>query len=602
MLVTIYWLLLYFAPVIIPPGAGEVQLKIRDLRLYEDKSRMLTFEQVSSPEFQTRFNKDLHFVPQDYNASSAYWVQLTVVLPDTDQNYLIEFFDQTIDSLNVYLKHESEEEFTSFQMGDFLDFSSKPIGHKNFEVPLTNHGKYTCFFRVASHDYADIRIAIRTYDRFVSYALSEYFVYGIFYGMILIISLYNLLIYTAIREIKYLYYTFYIISVGIFAMSVDGIAYQYLWPGSPQWNQIAHGVGLFLIIFWAILFSKKFLNLQIRSPRINNALNVVLAIRIVWFVYALVYDHELFQNRNIELIPLILIFVGSLSVYNRGYKPARFFIVAFGFLFIGFILKALIMMSIIPFTTISYYSLHIGFVFEMLFLTFALSDRVRILKHNRDRALRRIIEQHEENARYKDRMNAKLESTVEQRTAELKEKNDLLQRQKQEIAAINSLLDLDNWRLRNDIRFIQRDRLQNKELSYPEFIEVFDSRESCLEALSHYKWRHGYACIKCKNEQYSAGNAVLSRRCTRCGYQESPTTNTLFHAIKFPLEKAFYMLYETLNKDKYSLAELSEILDLRKNTVLNFKKRVRARTDEEKEGLNEIFKNLEDLPEGVKNL
>ena len=155
-------------------------------------------------------------------------------------------------------------------MGDMLPFYQKAMAHKNFQIQLPKEGAYLLYFRVASHEYADIRVAIRSFRWFVKYALAEYYLYGIFYGVILIISLYNLLIYSAIREVKYLYYTFYLLSVGLFAMSVDGVGYQYLWWQSPQWNQIAHGVTLFFMIFWSILFSKKFLNLSIRAPRLNK--------------------------------------------------------------------------------------------------------------------------------------------------------------------------------------------------------------------------------------------------------------------------------------------------------------------------------------------
>ena len=343
MLHLFYYILLYSTPVLITPETSEIELKITEMEFVEDKTRELTFEEISDPDFQARFNKDLNFVPQDYNTRSAYWVKLKLIVQESNPGYLLEFFDQTIDSLSVHIKHETDSTFTSYQVGDMLPFKEKPIAHKNFQIRLAQSGNYLVYFRVVSHEYADIRVAIRSYSWFVEYALAEYYLYGILYGMILIISLYNLLIYSAMREIKYLYYTFYILSVGLFGLAVDGIGYQYVWTNSPQWNQIAHGIALFLIIFWAILFSKKFLNLSIRSPKINKVLNWVLGLRVAFFFYVLFFDHSLFQFRNIELIPLVIIFIGSVAVFKRGYKPARFFIVAFGFLFLGFILKALLM-------------------------------------------------------------------------------------------------------------------------------------------------------------------------------------------------------------------------------------------------------------------
>ncbi|MEP0366967.1 MAG: 7TM diverse intracellular signaling domain-containing protein [Cyclobacteriaceae bacterium] len=584
----------YFQPIIVSSETNEILMGLDQLWYYEDTSSTLTLEDVTKQEFQEKFRLNPQSKPTDYNTSSTYWVRLAIEITDIEKNYLIEFYDQTIDELEVHLVYEQDSVFTTYVMGDLNYFPSKPFQHKNFEVPLPNAGYYLCYIKVHSHEYADIRVAIRSYNRFIEYALVEYFVYGLFYGMIMIISLYNTLIFFAIKESRYLYYTFYILSVGVYAMSVDGVGYQYLWPYRPEWNQIAHGVALFLLIFWAILFARKFLNTNIRSPRLNKILLVVLVLRVIWFLIALFWNHDLFQHRSIEIIPLAIIFVASVSVYLRGYKPARFFIVAFGLLFFGFITKALLMLSVIPFYITSYYSLHIAFVLEMLFLSFALSDRVRILKNNRDKAYKRILAQHEHNSKLKDRLNAKLEHQIAERTKELREKNEELERQKLEISEINTLLDLDNFRLSNDIKVIQKERLLNKELTYDEFLNIFEEDFELLEILSDYKWGEGYECTKCSNHTFSEGTVKYSRRCTKCGYQESPTTHTLFHNIRFPLSKAFYIFYEAMNKDQYSLSELSEMLSLRKSTVWSFKKKIASKTSQENEKLYKIFNKVKE--------
>ncbi|MFT6868450.1 MAG: hypothetical protein ACJA08_003304, partial [Cyclobacteriaceae bacterium] len=587
-------LAVFFQPIVISPETDEILMGLNSLEYYEDKTSTLRLDDIKTESFQDQFKINPSFRPTDYNTSSNYWVRIALDVPFVEKNFLLEFYDQTIDILEVYVKYESDSIFTSYQLGDLNLFSSKPFQHKNFEVPLASQGKYLCYFKVRSHEYADIRIAIRSYNRFIEYALVEYFIYGIFYGMILIISLYNILIFSAIKETKYLYYTFYILSVGVFAMSVDGVGYQYLWPNRPNWNQIAHGVAMFQLIFWAILFSRKFLNTRLRSPKIDKVLLALLFVRIGLFFYALIIDHNFFQYRSIEIFPLLGIFIASIAVYLRGYKPARFFIVAYGVLFLGFIAKALLMLSVIPFYITSYYSLHIAFVLEMLFLSFALSDRVRILKDNRDRAYRRIVAQHEQNSRYKDKLNASLEVQIADRTKELVEKNAQLEHQTREISAINSLLDLDNFRLLNNIKVIQKERLLNKELTFTEFQNIFSGEDELLEILSEFKWGDGFECSKCTNRSFSQGMVAYSRRCTKCGYQESPTTNTLFHNIKFPLEKAFYMFYEAMNKNQYSLTELSEMLVLRKSTVWSFKKKIDAKTRIENEKLYEVFNKVKE--------
>ncbi len=557
-------------------------LHFKDLPILVDSAGSMSFDQVrNSPK---EFVLHPGFIPKDYCTSCDYWIKLPVYIDhNSDREWILEFYDQTIDQIDAYFP-QRDGTYQMETVGDMFSFSDKRFQHKNFEWMLDEdlQGRQVFYFRIQSHSYADVRVSIRSVDAFIGYAITEYFLYGLFYGTIIIFSLYNILIYLAIREIKYLYYTFYLISVGVFAMCVDGIAFQYLWPHAAEWNQIAHGVAMFSLIFWACVFGQRFLGTKIRTPRLHRVITGVIILRAVFFLYALFFNQEAFEWRNIEIIPLSLVFFASIQVLYRGYKPARFFVMAYGILFAGFLIKALINLSIIPLLTMSYYSLHMAFLVEMLLLTFALSDRVRILKANRDRALKRIIIQHQQNVRLKDKVNKELENLVTKRTDELRQKNIMLEESNQklyqqtnEISRINSMLDLDNWKLKNNIKEILQDRLINKNLSYDEFRQIFPDKISCYRFLDRLKWKDGYACIKCGNDRYSDGHLKFSRRCSTCGYDESVTSNTIFHRLRFPVEKAFYILYVTNNRQiNYTLDELSEILDLRRNTIWNFKRKI----------------------------
>lgn len=606
MILTFLYLALLQAPILnegdrieLNGNKSEYLKSINSLHVLIDSTGVMSFDEVfaASGEFKV-YDK---FKPKDYCVECTYWVRLPILVPeDMSSQWMVEFYDQTIDSISAFLPTKSDG-YQQDQTGDYFPFSKKPFLHKNFEWLINSDlkGEQNLYFRVKSHSYADIRLAIRTVNRFVYYSLNEYFLYGIFYGMIFIVSLYNLLIFSAIRERKYLYYTFYIVSVGVYAMCVDGIAYQYLWPNFPAWNQIAYGTALYSLIFWALLFTKQFLNTKVRSPWLNKILIWTIIIRTGIFIYALLFDHGLFEYRNIELIPMTLIFYCSIRIWYKGYKPARFFVLAYGILFIGFLIKALLFLSVIPFIILSYYSLHVCFLLEMLFLTFALSDRVRILKNNRDRALRRSISQHKENAELKDKVNRELEARIKERTRQLEEKNmeladtnQRLYQQTKQINLINSKLDLDNWKLKNNIKEVLQDRLINKNLTYEQFKEIFPNELSCLNFLDKLKWGNGFVCIKCDNRKYSRGHHKFSRRCSKCGYDESITSNTIFHRVKFPLQKAFYILYVMSHAaDEYTLDELSEMLDLRRNTIWNFKKKIgkKYRDEESKFQVKNIF-------------
>lgn len=117
----------------------------------------------------------------------------------------------------------------------------------------------------------------------------------------------------------------------------------------------------------------------------------------------------------------------------------------------------------------------------------------------------------------------------------------------------------------------------NKEtdLSLFEFQTQFSTEKDCLEYLSSLKWGAGFICKKCRNARYCKGIKEHDRQCTKCNYLESPTAGTLFHHVKFPLLKAFYIVYFiSTNKKGITSTELSRKLDLKQKVCWLFKRKV----------------------------
>jgi transposase-like protein len=89
-----------------------------------------------------------------------------------------------------------------------------------------------------------------------------------------------------------------------------------------------------------------------------------------------------------------------------------------------------------------------------------------------------------------------------------------------------------------------------KELDRQSFKERFTCKQDCYEFLAELKWKDGYSCTRCNESVYIKGKQPASRRCSKCGYDESTTTGTLFHKLKFGIDKAFEMLYEIVTTKK----------------------------------------------------
>lgn len=598
-------------PVTVSRGDQEHIFTYSEIEYLEDPSGKLTIGEIAGTAYNDKFKPGKLRYPQNTRVSSAYWYRVKVRFnDDSDQRFVFEFFNHTIENLVVFLP-DANGNYISHHCGAIYDFAKRAFRHKNFqfEIPDPGKGEYTYYFRLRSSPSANVIIVLRTFQRFVGYALTEYLCFGLFYGMILMFTFYNLLMYTVMRQRQYIYYILYLLSVALYEMSTDGIAFQYLWPHLPGWNKFAFGTSLFLISIFALLFAVDLLHVRTRAKGFYNLIKVVIGLRIVFYLLCLFYNKEWFHFRAIEFIPLSVAFITGIYIWAKGYKPARFFVLAYSFLFIGFILKLLV--SIDYWRSMSgpipHYSMSFGFILEMVFLSFAIGDKVRILKKKKEKAQHRIIKQMEENASLKDSMNRELEIKVEERTHEILKKtleireksyiieqqneelvatNNLLQHQAEEIARMNSLLQQDNQELQTNIQKVTHDRVMSAEVNFEEFSKIYPDRETCFSLLADIKWKDGYACRKCGNIHYHSGHLPYSRRCTRCRYEESVIANTILQNTRIPVNKAFYMIFLIYStKGKISSHKLSEITGIRQSTCWMYCTKIKRVMDERKKEL-----------------
>ena len=97
--------------------------------------------------------------------------------------------------------------------------------------------------------------------------------------------------------------------------------------------------------------------------------------------------------------------------------------------------------------------------------------------------------------------------------------------------------------------------------------QLFNDNEKALKFIADAKWEDGFVCRKCGHTNYCEGKSPSARRCTRCKTEESATAHTLFHNIKFPINKAFYIAYNVCVEGKeFSSYDYSDKLVLNQMT------------------------------------
>lgn len=105
-----------------------------------------------------------------------------------------------------------------------------------------------------------------------------------------------------------------------------------------------------------------------------------------------------------------------------------------------------------------------------------------------------------------------------------------------------------------------------------QFRNKFPDNESCLQYLIDQKWGMGFKCVKCEFKDWIKGRQWYYRRCKNCRYDESATSNTLFHGIKMSLVKVFELAYRISQRKKgMSSCELAKELGCQQKTAWQWK-------------------------------
>ena len=591
-------------PVTLIDTIGQHIFSFNEIEGFEDKTGRLTIDEVKSTALADKFVTNNIYTPKTTTLNGVYWYRIKINHDYATRNdWILEFFDQTIDEIETYSPGINGKYNVAYA-GSSHPFAQRLFQHKNFTVNLNSnlYGQNTYYIRLKSHQPANVIVVLRSVSWFVHYALDEYFFFGVFYGMLAVFALYNLMMYFAIRQIQYLYYVMYNLSIGLYEMCADGIAYQYIWPNSPIWNHYAYGIALFFASVFGMLFTRSLLYVKAKAPQLNRLIWVIIGLRTLFFLLCLIVNNNWFNYRIIEIVPLLVACYTGYYVLSKGYWPARFFVVGYSFLFLGFVIKVLIAFDVpwLPFGPVTHYSLSFCFIMEMLFISFAIAEKVRILKKKKDYAQRRIIRQMKQNEELKDSINRKLEEQVAERTRELVEKskvieeqndelksvNILLKDQAEEISRINILLEKDNITLHTNIEKVTHDRVMSTDVDFEEFSKIYSDRETCFKFLSDLKWENGYACKKCGNNHYGNGHLPYSRRCSKCGYDESVIAYTILQNTRIPINKALYIIFLMYStKGRISSHKLSEIVDIRQSTCWVYSTRIKKLMEYKKKEL-----------------
>lgn len=340
----------------------------------------------------------------------AYWFHQTVVNrnPEEPRWILVQEYALS-DNLDLYLRYP-DGHVVHQGSGDHVPFGTRYIRyrHPNFRIDLPPGQPVELLLRVQSQSSMQVPLVLYTPRAFAELLRDAQFSTGLYYGIVLALLIYNLVLWLMLRDSSYFWYLLHVSAFGLVLFTLNGYGFEYLWPEWPWMADAAVPLSICLALIGMQLFSRSFLELRERWP-VGNAIS--LGISAFFGVLAIIATQVEYHvvtplASKAVLLGLVWIIVAAIVMLRRGYKPARLFLLAWALFLVGTAMFTLLAFGLVPRNFWTLNGVQIGSAMEMLLLSLALGSRYAGLRV--------------ENIRIVQEANEQLERSVIDRTKQLR--------------------------------------------------------------------------------------------------------------------------------------------------------------------------------------
>lgn len=249
---------------------------------------------------------------------------------------------------------------------------------------------------------------------------------GLYLGSLFVITIYNFFLFVSLRDRSYLYYVLYIGGALFYHAARQGLASQFLWPETIR---VRISLISLLSILAQVKFTTLFLSTRTQTPRLHTVFKVMMtllgglalvtvALRTTTRIPAAILGAWLL----LVALSAILMLLAGFITWRQGYRPARYYLLAWSFLLLVIVLSVFDFLVKIPLLTRLLrlgYIHQVGVLLMATLISFALADRINIFKQEREVAQVALLQASQENERLVQEQNMLLEQQVAERTAEL---------------------------------------------------------------------------------------------------------------------------------------------------------------------------------------
>lgn len=427
-----------------------------------DDTNSLTIDDIINKEGQYKFESVTEIGNSFGFSNASYWVRLSVELDNSfNDTLLLQLDHPSIDNVAFFCS-DGKGGFETRVTGEYLPHATREIDNRVYLFHLSQQSGEiaTYYLQLQTEGSMQIPLTLWASTAYIEHIDTSNIFLGIYYGIMLLLIAISLASFVNTRDKLFLWYVFYLISYLLFQLSMNGFAYQYLWPELPQWSSRITAVSAGFVGISALAFSGVFLQIWgDKHPYIKRLYFLLIIVNVIAIVMGLFGDY----SSSVQLLTFLgmlmfpVIFIAAMASMLSGYKPARYFFAAWTIYLIGVFIQGLLLLGMLPHMFLTLYAMQIGSMIEIVLLGYALMMKIDLLRMDKNFA------QAEAN-KYLNQLNEELGSLVDERTQELQVKNIQLSK----LVSLDSMTGLLNHNASIDLL----NRLRHAVLRYDNDLAV----------------------------------------------------------------------------------------------------------------------------------
>jgi two-component system, sensor histidine kinase LadS len=288
----------------------------------------------------------------------------------------------SIEKIHCYIIKKNEN-IETFYSGSNLPLIQKPLYMIGsiFPIEIKQGEEVSIYIDIKSNILAVTQLELYNLNSLLDYFLKNYFIYGLYYGILFFTSIFSIAIFISLKDKSYLFYFGVILFDGLVQFTNNSLSIYFLYPDNPSINMFVWYFSYVISLSFATLFTRDFLNLPTYNVKFSKLLTSMSYFLILFIPLPyLINQNLIYLSFIVGFLYIFGLYIASYFVYSKGFTPAKYFILAWTFLILGKVI------SVLPFEdyNITEYSAAIGSSLEMILVTIAILSKMNTLQIEKD--------------------------------------------------------------------------------------------------------------------------------------------------------------------------------------------------------------------------